>query len=76
MFTQETMGHLQTTSAYHPFADFLPTIADLSQCPLQRLAKPRACQCLVSSHLISVFVCVQRAVLMRSAAETAGQQTP
>lgn len=72
MLAQETLGHLQTCkllSCRSPFSDFLPTIAVLST------SKPFYATCLSMSSLILVFF-VQRAALMRSAAGTAGRQTP
>lgn len=45
------------------------------KCPLQSLLMSRACQCLVS-FFVFFLVCAQRAILMRSAAGTAGRQTP
>lgn len=56
--------------SHHLLTSFLLWLS----CPLQRRFVAQARQCLVSS--VSVSGCLQRAVLMRSAAGTAGRQTP
>ena len=72
---KKTVGHLQTAQNLIVLVSIhrLPS-HHKPNCPLQSLFLiPRVCRCLASS---SFYLCAQRTLLMRSAAGTAGRQTP